>query len=244
LSSLAAAGGRLESSRHGYSEVGRFVGASDLIEPHFTEADRAYLGANYVLLEDLCASRDESPADIRQLIEDGVLPRPSYTVDGVGMFPADYFQLYDEAGGREGLRNLFAERYCAAAAAHPDLATREAVDSAWRAYLAGVWGQCLCEVRPETIVRKRALVNSLCKLIALPRPGSEEWQEQLRAEVTELDRIERDFAPDYDRVGEWNERPPSRDLLINVARQRFPEVFACDQEGLERSEALAGAKRS
>jgi hypothetical protein len=27
-----------------------------------------------------------------------------------------------------------------------------------------------------------------------------------------------------------NERPPTRDLLIEVARERFPEVFAGDLE--------------
>jgi hypothetical protein len=55
-------------------------------------------------------------------------------------------------------------------------------------------------------------------------------QQRLRAEVTELDQIERAFAPDYDRAAEWNDRPPTRDLLINVARERFPEVFAVDRD--------------
>jgi Family of unknown function (DUF6058) len=206
-----------------------------MIEPHLTEADRAYLRANYSTLNELCADRDEDPAEIRLLIDRGLLPKPSYIVDGVGMFPEDYFHLYDEAGGCDGLRNLFEERYRIAAIPHPDLATREAIDSAWRAFLGGVWGQCLRNVTPETIVRKRALVNSLCKLIGLPRPRQEEWRQRLRDEVAELDQIEREFAPDYDRAEEWNERPPSRDLLIDVARRRFPEVF--DGEDRERGRA-------
>ena len=212
-----------------------------MTEPHFTEADRSYLGANYLTLEELCADRSEGPAEVRRLIDQGLVPRPSYVVDGVGMFPADYFDLYAEAGGCEGLRPLFEQRYRTAAAPYPDLATPEALDLAWRAYLDGIWGQCLRAVSPETIVRKRALVDSLCRLIALPRRRAPEWREQLRADVAELDRLEREFAPDYDRAEEWNERPPTRDLLIEVARERFPEVFA--SEPAARLGALRGPRR-
>jgi Family of unknown function (DUF6058) len=193
-------------------------------EPFFTDADRAYIRSNYVELEELCAGRDEEPEEVRRLIAEGLVPRPSYVVDGVGMFPEDYFRLYDEAHGAARLKDLFEARYTAAAAADPGAGTREAIASAWRAYLDGVWGQCLREVTPEAIVRKRTLVDSLCKLIALPRPRSADWRERLRAEATELDELEREFAPDYDRA-EWNERPPTRDLLVEVARERFADVF-------------------
>jgi hypothetical protein len=193
-------------------------------ERYFTAADRTYLRANYFPLEELCEGRGENPADARRLIEDGLLPQPSYTVDGIDMFPADYFELYDQAGGALRLREFFERRYRTAAAGYPDLATEESVQTAWDAYLRGVWGQCLRHVTPETAVRKRALVDSLCKLIALPKPRDPEWQEQLRSEVKGLDEIEREFAPDYDRA-EWNDRPPTRDLLIDEARRRFPEVF-------------------
>lgn len=217
-----------------------------MVDPHFAEADRAYVRANYFTLEELCADRDEDPAEVRHLIDEGLLPQPSYSVDGTGMFPADYFKLYDDAGGAEGLRELFEERYRAAAKSHPKLGTPEAIDTAWQAYLRGTWGQCLRQVTPEVMVRKRALVDSLCKLIALPRPRTSEWQDRLRAEVAELDQIEREFAPDYDRAEEWNERRPTRDLLIDVARQRFPEVFAGEREragrdAAERREAVVGA---
>jgi Family of unknown function (DUF6058) len=212
-----------------------------MANPLFTDADRAYLRANYLTLEELCADRSEEPAEVRRLIELGLLPRPSYTADGVDFFPADYFQLYDEAGGPKRLHALFQERYEAAAAPHPELATPEAFAVAWRAYLDGIWGQCLCAVTPEAIVRKPALVGSLCELIALPRRRQPEWQEQLCAEVAELDRLERQFAPDYDRAEEWNERPPTRDLLIEVARERFPEVFAGEREPVEHGEALVNA---
>ena len=202
-----------------------------MTEPYFTEADRIYISSNFFELEELCADRREKPEEIRRLIDEGVLPQPSYTVDGTAMFPADYFRLYDEAGGVDGLHRLFQERYLAGAREHPQLATTESAETAWQAYLAGTWGQCLREVTPEVVVRKRALVDSLCKLISLPRPRSETWQARLRAEITELDDIEREFAPDYDRALEWNERLPTRDLLIETARERFADVFAAEPVG-------------
>jgi hypothetical protein len=188
--------------------------------PRFTEADRAYVRANYLTLEELCAERSEEPAEVRRLIELGLLPRPSYTSDGVDFFPADYFQLYDEAGGSENLRALFQERYEAAAAAHPELATSEAFGVAWRAYLDGIWGQCLRAVTPEAIVRKRSLVASLCELIALPRRRQPEWQEQLRAEVAELDRLERPFAPWFVTSQGTSGRRSQRSPAIASSRSR------------------------
>jgi hypothetical protein len=45
-------------------------------------------------------------------------------------------------------------------------------------------------------------------------------------ELDELDALERAFAPDYDRNLERFGRPPTRDLLIEAARERFPDVFS------------------
>lgn len=47
----------------------------------------------------------------------------------------------------------------------------------------------------------------------------------MRAGVDELDALEREFAPDYDRNDD-RERLPTRDLLIEAARKRYPDVFA------------------
>ena len=59
----------------------------------FTAADRAYIRSSYLTLAELCASRPESPQEIHDLIERGVLPRASYVLDdGSGMFPTDYFR--------------------------------------------------------------------------------------------------------------------------------------------------------
>lgn len=186
----------------------------------FSDADFAYIGANYLTLEELCAGRAEMPRQVQALIEQGLLPRPSYVLDdGTGMFPADYFALVDEAGGPSALRAHFVARYRAASAKNEEL------ERDWEAYLAGIYGVCLREVTPEAIVRKSVLVTSLCELLVLASPQSREWREALRAQVDELDALEREFTPDYDRSGVHG-RPPTRDLLIRAARERFPEVFA------------------
>lgn len=78
---------------------------------------------------------------------------------------------------------------------------------------------------PETIARKADLVSSLYELLTLARPADPEWREGLRAEVDELDELEREFSPDYDRNEERFGRKPTRDLLVTAARKRYPEAF-------------------
>ena len=46
----------------------------------------------------------------------------------------------------------------------------------------------------------------------------------MRREVWELDALEREFAPDYDRGGRFG-KPPTRDLLIRQAHDRYPDLF-------------------
>jgi len=187
----------------------------------FTEADLAYLSANYRTLEELCEGRAESLAHVRALIDERKLPQPSYVLpDGTGMFPGDYFRLIDEAGGADNLREHFAERHRAASRGQ----RVEGVEQDWEMYLEGTWGICLRDVAPETIVRKNTLVSSLCELLVLARPGESDWRRALREQVDELDELEREFAPDYDR-SDSVDRPPTRDLIIAAARQRYPEVF-------------------
>jgi hypothetical protein len=185
----------------------------------FTAADLAYIRANYRTLDELCAGRPEAPAGVRRLIDGGLLPRPSYVLDDrTEMFPADYFRLVDEAGGPAALRAQFEERLRRAGG--------DDVESDWQAYLAGIYGVCLREVTPETIARKAKLVSSLCELLVLARPEDPQWRERLRAEVDELDELEREFAPDYDRSEERFGRKPTRDLIVAAARERFPNVFS------------------
>ena len=187
----------------------------------FTDADLAYIRANYLTLDQLCTERVETPSEVRRRIDEGLLPRPSYVLDnGTEMFPSDYFRLADEAGGVDRLRQNFEERLRAAG--------DDDVDGQWEGYLSGIYAVCLQEVTPETIARKTKLVTSLCELLVLAKPRDPDWRERLRREVDELDGLEREFAPDYDRNEKRFGCKPTRDLLIVAARERFPEVFAAE----------------
>ena len=188
-----------------------------------TDADRDYVRDNYVTLPELCADRPETTEQVELLIAQGLMPRPSYVLeDGTGYFPRDYFRLCDEAGGPDELCAAFAARHRAATQQEQ---AADGLEQDWKTYLEGVWGVCLRDVTPETIVRKNTLVSSLCELLMLPRPTSLEWREALRAQVDELDALEREFSPDYDR-GDQQERLPTRDLLITAARERYPDLFS------------------
>jgi hypothetical protein len=188
----------------------------------YTAADLDYLRANYLTLEQVCAERPESPEEIRALIAKGSLPKPSYVLDdGTAMFPADYFRFVDEAGGPDALQARFAARLEAAGAA-------DQLDLHWQTYMDGIYGVCLWDVTPETIARKAKLVSSISELLMLARPAEADWRQRLRGEVEELDALERQFTPDYDRDEARFGRKPTRDLLINAARKRYPEVFAAE----------------
>jgi hypothetical protein len=190
----------------------------------FTVADVDYIRANFLTLEELCGNRPESPAHVEALINARCLPRPSYVLDdGTAMFPDDYFRLLDEAVGVEALREHFAARHRAATERQSSPA--DELERDWEAYLDGTYGICLRAVTPEAIVRKTALVLSVCELRMLPRSRKMEWRRALREQVDALDALEREFTPDYDRADE-HDRPPTRDLLVNVAHERYPDVFA------------------
>jgi hypothetical protein len=188
----------------------------------YSAADLDYLRANYLTLEEVCADRPDSPEEVRALIAKGRLPKPSYVLDdGTELFPADYFRFVDEAGGPAGLRGRFAERL-EAAGGGDDLHLH------WQTYMDGIYGVCLWHVTPETIARKAKLVSSISELLMLARPAEADWRQRLRDQVEELDALERQFAPDYDRDEERFGRKPTRDLLIAAARERYPDLFAVE----------------
>jgi uncharacterized protein DUF6058 len=177
-----------------------------------TEADIAYIQANFFSLEQVCRGRGEFPEDVRRLIEENKLPKPSYVLpDGTEMVPADYFAIAD-AG-----RDDFARRFVVAGG-EPG-----AIDDEWDGYLSGAYGVCLKEQTPENIARKEHLVTEIDGLLTEPQPDDAGWRYQLRSSVEELDALERPFAPQYDRA-RWG--PSSRDRCITGARERFPDVFA------------------
>jgi Family of unknown function (DUF6058) len=184
------------------------------VDPPLTVADIDYIRSNYVPLEEACAERRETPDRVRALIDAGRLPDPSYWLpDGTAMVPADYFRLLDDAGSLADTRTHFSRRFLAAGGNPAEL------DEEWRGYLSGLYGVCLREVTPETIVRKTALVDSLTRLLDEPRPDDGRWRRTLREQVDELDALERDFSPDYDRAR--FDVPPTRDRLIVAAREQY-----------------------
>src|SRR5919197_4768367 len=154
-----------------------------------TEADVAYVRGNYVSFMEICAGRREPPGEVFALIEQGLLPQPSYVLpDGTAMFPPDYFALLDDAGAPERMRAEFERRYGG-----------DDLEEDWAGYLSGLFGVCLRDVTPETIARKEQLVDRIEALLEAPHPGNRAWCEELRASVDELDGLERPFSPDYDR---------------------------------------------
>jgi hypothetical protein len=182
-----------------------------------SQADVTYVRAGYMTLEEHCADRFETPDELLGLVERGLLPRPSYILpDGTPMFPADWLALADESGGPEHVRKLFTRRYLA-------VGDPELLEAEWEGYLSGVYGVCLRRVTPETIARKGELVDDVTALLESPAPHEPSWREALRSAVDELDDLEREFSPDYDRVR--FDRPPTRDSLIRGARERYPDVW-------------------
>ena len=178
----------------------------------FTDADLEYLQNHFVTLDEACDRSGADAAEIRGRIAGGEIPAPSYVLDdGTELVPEDYFPLLDRAE--------FTRRYLAAGGDAAELAED------WEGYLSGLFGVCLREVTPETMVRKEQLVVSLTRLLEHPQPEDDAWRARLRREVDELDELEKPFAPDYDRSGRFP-HPPTRDYLISAVRERYPELFA------------------
>ncbi|MGH8967225.1 MAG: DUF6058 family natural product biosynthesis protein, partial [Actinomycetes bacterium] len=122
-------------------------------EPTYSDTDLEYVRAEYRTLEQLCEGRDDDPADVRRQVEAGALPRAAYLLpDGTEMFPPDYFDLVDSAGGVDRLREHFEDRHRSTTSTLGLLAVDPADD--WDGYLSGEYGVCLREVTPEAMVEK------------------------------------------------------------------------------------------
>src|SRR5919201_1886600 len=143
-----------------------------------SDADIAYIHANYRPLAEVCHEHGERLEAVEQLIRERRLPAPSYVLpDGTGMVPADYFALVDEAGGVAGLREEFERRHREAGGPPGEL------DADWEGYIDGIYAVCLRSVSPERIVRKEQLVVSIGLLLEHPQLDDARWREQLAREV-------------------------------------------------------------
>ncbi|MGB9995002.1 DUF6058 family natural product biosynthesis protein [Streptomyces pseudogriseolus] len=176
-----------------------------------TAADDAYVSAQFVTLEDLCAVRGRDADEVRRLMLEGRLPLPGYLrSDGAEMVPADLFTLADEAGGVDRLEAWFTAHWA-------DPATGRAE---WSAYLSGQY-VCLHSVTPAAVQRKDHLTTAIDAALSEPDAGSVRWTERLHALVDELDALEPAFTA-YERLRFGG--PTSRDTCIDAVRARFPRA--------------------
>jgi hypothetical protein len=165
---------------------GRCAKLVRIAQATLSDADVAYVRANFRPLAELCRERGERLVRAQKLVRERLLPAPSYFLpDGTEMVPDDYFALLDEVGGPKRLRSEFERRYLAAGGAADEL------NADWQGYIDGVYGICLRSVSPETIVRKSQLVESIGALLEQDAPDEPEWGEKLRRQVDELDALER-----------------------------------------------------
>lgn len=170
-----------------------------------TADDDAYVSAQFVVLEELCAAQGRDADAVRRLMLERRLPLPGYLrSDGAEMVPADLFALADAAGGVEQLEAWFIAHW-------DDPVTGKAE---WDSYLSGQY-VCLREVTPDTIQRKDYLTAAINNAASGPDAGSA----QLHALVDELDALEPAFTA-YDRLRFGG--PTSRDTCIDAVRARFP----------------------
>ncbi|MFF4169561.1 DUF6058 family natural product biosynthesis protein [Streptomyces sp. NPDC001744] len=175
-----------------------------------TAADDAYVTAQFVPLEELCAALGRDADGVRRLMLDGLLPLPGYLrSDGAEMVPRDLFRLADAAGGTDRLRAWFT--------GHWEDPARGAAE--WEAYLSGQY-VCLHSVTPANIRRKEELTAEITAALAAageaPPPG---WRVALHARVDALDALEPAFT-EYDRLRFGGST--SRDTCVDAPRARFP----------------------
>ena len=159
---------------------------------------------------------------MRQLIGEGRLPRPPYLLDdGTELLPPDYFALVDAGGGVDGLRDEFERRYRAGLERYGVPFDAELFERRWAGYLEGTPAICMRDVTPETVIRKRLLIDDIERLTADPSPDDEAWRSSLRVAVNELDDLEKPFAPDFDRA----RFTPTRDTYVRDVRKAYPQVW-------------------
>lgn len=183
-------------------------------------ADAAYLRHGFVALPALCAQRGALEDDARALMRAGLLPGPSYRLDGEEFFARDLFRLLDEAGSPERIRPTFEERYAVASDATGALVGPDELDEAWEAYIAGDWGRLLIEATPEAAVRANRLARSVGELLAEPAPQDARWRSRLGARTDALAVLLREGC-DLDRA---DGDPHPWDRWVREPRERYPDI--------------------
>ncbi|MBV8102296.1 MAG: hypothetical protein JOZ31_24390 [Verrucomicrobia bacterium] len=191
--------------------------------PPLSPADKIYIRGNFHTLEELCVSRPNQPEDCRSQIRAGLLPLPTYAVDGVEMYPADFFVFPDSAGGLgDRLKKQFFARYQRMAESYGQEIPEAQIAEEFASYLSGEYGVCLRWVTPETIFLKGLAMGKIDELLSEPNPGDIQWSAALRVWVNRLEAMEREFAPcDTARFGSL----PSRVRYIDNVRAKFPDCF-------------------
>ncbi|HEX4200981.1 MAG TPA: DUF6058 family natural product biosynthesis protein, partial [Chthoniobacterales bacterium] len=162
--------------------------------------------------------------EYRSQIRDRLLPLPTYVVDGIDMYPADFFVFPDSVGGPGAqMKAEFSARYRRCAESYNDRASEERVAPEYADYLSGEFAVCLRWVTPETIFLKEFIMVRIGEHLADPNPVAGQWSAALRTWVNRLDGMEREFAPcDTARFGSL----PSRVRCIDQVRERFPDCFS------------------
>jgi hypothetical protein len=177
-----------------------------------TEADDAYVSAQFAVLDELCTAHGYDADDVRRLMLDRRLPLPGYLrSDGAEMVPVDLFALAEQAGGTDALQAWFTGHWA-----------DEGVGAAeWDAYLSGRY-VCLRSVGPATIRRKDELVAAIRAALANldVDPTDDGTALRLSALADELDALTPAFTP-YDRLRFGG--PTSRDTYVDAVRARLRE---------------------
>ena len=164
--------------------------------PPLSPADKLYVRSNFHRLEKLCLSRPNKPVDYRSQIRAGLLPLPPDAVDGIEMYPADFFVFPDSVGSLgDQLKKEFFARYQRTAESYGQQIPEAEVGEEFASYLSGEYAVCLRWVTPETIFLKGLAMGRIDELLNEPNPGDTQWSAALRSWVNRLDAMEREFAP-------------------------------------------------
>src|SRR5260370_23218030 len=139
--------------------------------PPVSAEDKIYIERNFYKLEELCSGRRSSAAEYRSQIREGILPLPTYIVEGIEMYPGDFFVFPDSVGGLgASMRNEFLTRYLRTAESYRERVSGEQMAEEYTAYLSGEYAVCLRWVTTETIFLKGIPMAKIDALMAEPRP--------------------------------------------------------------------------